>query len=252
MERSQYSLNGRGRNVFASKRLPFIAAATVLLWSYGFHGSCSRGGSVAGAADVAVQDAPVVVINELHTNPDVKTELVEFVELYNRRDDRRGPLRLAVHRGHPLHLPGRDETARRRLPHRGPEPAANPGQVERRAGRECRTNLIFGPYAGSWSNEGEQIVLCDAAGALMDEVEYQLGFPWPTVGDPASSDTQPGTGYSHPIDESAARQQSGRQLAVRGCPRRRRRTRASCADNIPPQIRQVKHSPKQPKSPARS
>ena len=29
------------------------------------------------------QTGPTVVINELHTNPDIKTERVEFVELYN-------------------------------------------------------------------------------------------------------------------------------------------------------------------------
>src|SRR5512133_4157437 len=38
-------------------------------------------GSVSPAADEP--STPAVAINELHTNPDVKTELVEFVELYN-------------------------------------------------------------------------------------------------------------------------------------------------------------------------
>ena len=52
-------------------------------------------------------------------------------------------------------------------------------------------NLIFGPWTGGLSNDGERVVLRDAAGAVADEVEYQLGFPWPTVGDPVS-DAQPG------------------------------------------------------------
>ena len=38
---------------------------------------CGAGGIGWGQAESAI------VINELHTNPDVKTELVEFIELYN-------------------------------------------------------------------------------------------------------------------------------------------------------------------------
>ena len=33
--------------------------------------------------DIRVSNSPQVVINELHVDPDVKTELVEFIELYN-------------------------------------------------------------------------------------------------------------------------------------------------------------------------
>ena len=38
-----------------------------------------------------------------------------------------------------------------------------------------------------------RVVLRDAAGEVVDEVSYQLGFPWPTVGDPMPG-APPGTG----------------------------------------------------------
>ena len=42
----------------------------------------------------------------------------------------------------------------------------------------------LGPWSGSLNNDGDQIQLLNASGGLEDEVDYQLGFPWPTVGDP--------------------------------------------------------------------
>jgi hypothetical protein len=42
----------------------------------------------------------------------------------------------------------------------------------------------LGPWSGKLSNDGERIELRDAGGALVDQVEYRRGFPWPTVGDP--------------------------------------------------------------------
>ena len=42
----------------------------------------------------------------------------------------------------------------------------------------------FGPWAGRLNSSGERVVLRNAAGQIVDEVTYQLGFPWPTVGDP--------------------------------------------------------------------
>jgi hypothetical protein len=40
--------------------------------------------------------------------------------------------------------------------------------------------LPLGPYVGKLSNEGDHIVLNNAANVIQDEVEYQSGFPWPT------------------------------------------------------------------------
>jgi hypothetical protein len=39
---------------------------------------------------------------------------------------------------------------------------------------------VFGDYAGELDNEEDQVVLLDPAGAKLDEVQYDDGFPWPT------------------------------------------------------------------------
>ena len=44
----------------------------------------------------------------------------------------------------------------------------------------------MGPWGGKLSNEGETITLWDLSGNVVDEVDYGLGFPWPTVGTPPS------------------------------------------------------------------
>jgi len=185
-----------------------------------------------------------VVINEIHSDPDVKTELVEYVELHNTS-------------GQAVDLSGWyfcdgifytfDEGTT--LPAGGyvivcqsPSDilAKWPGHFRR------PEHVAFGPYGGKLDNEGEQIVLCSADGVVMDEVDYQLGFPWPTVGDPVPEDL-PGTGYSmqllNPLLDndlagswrSAAPTPAAENSGVFG-------------DNVPPHIRQVRHAPEQPKS----
>ncbi len=57
------------------------------------------------------------------------------------------------------------------------------------------TRFVLGPYEGRLSNDGEEIVLCDASGQVQDEVDYEVGFPWPTVGDGVPLNTH-GTGHS--------------------------------------------------------
>src|SRR6185503_12657019 len=46
---------------------------------------------------------------------------------------------------------------------------------------------VLGPFqtnrVSSLSKYGDHLTLRDPGGKLIDEVEYQLGFPWPTVGD---------------------------------------------------------------------
>ena len=44
----------------------------------------------------------------------------------------------------------------------------------------------LGPWIGKLDNDGETIRLRDQGGEVVDEVDYRLGFPWPTVGAPPS------------------------------------------------------------------
>ena len=132
------------------------------------------------------QDTDPIVINEIHYDPDVKTELCEFVELHN-------PTPREVDLSGWYFSAGIDYTfpAGSKIGADGYLVlAANPAKFTAKFGKTA-----FGQFLGKLSNERETLRLKNAAGQTIDEVEYQLGFPWPTVGDPISP-TQPGTGYS--------------------------------------------------------
>ena len=116
-----------------------------------------------------------VVINEIHHDPDVKTELAEFIELHNTGAE-------------PVDLSGwviGDAVA-----FTFPEGtkmdggafvvvAHNTAQFKAKFG-----GSPLGPWLGKLDNDGERIELRDATGQLVDRVRYRLGFPWPIVGDP--------------------------------------------------------------------
>lgn len=116
-----------------------------------------------------------VIINEIHHSPDVKTEKVEFVELYNRSTN-------AV------------DLSGWRLSD-GVEFVFAPGVVVAPGGyvvvaqdpvalKQKFGVTAHGPWTGRLDNHGETVELRDSSGAVRDKVTYKLGFPWPTVGDP--------------------------------------------------------------------
>ena len=116
-----------------------------------------------------------VVINEIHHDPDVKTELAEFIELYNAGVE-------------PVDLSGwviADAIAftfpeGSKLDGGGFAVVAhNPRQFKAKFGISP-----LGPWLGKLDNDGERIELRDATGQLVDRVRFRLGFPWPIVGDP--------------------------------------------------------------------
>ena len=116
-----------------------------------------------------------VVINEIHANPEVKTEFVEFIELHNAGDA-------------PVSLSGWQlaDAVEFTFPNGTTLPAGgflvvaqNPAALQAKFGATA-----LGPWSDRLANEGEAIVLKNAAGGVEDQVDYQLGFPWPTVGDP--------------------------------------------------------------------
>ncbi|MBN2316329.1 MAG: lamin tail domain-containing protein, partial [Sedimentisphaerales bacterium] len=131
-----------------------------------------------------------IVINEIHSDPDVKTERVEFVELHNTSGQavdlsgwffREGIL-YAFDEGVILPANGYIIVCQ------------SPSDIFAKW-NSVPEHVVFGPCDGKLDNEGERIVLFRDDGEVVDEVDYQLGFPWPTVGDPMSEDL-PGTGYS--------------------------------------------------------
>lgn len=116
-----------------------------------------------------------VVINEIHHSPDVKQERVEFIELFNR-----GPAAADLTGWHfddgiTFSFP----SGTRMEPGQFLVVAGDPAAVA----AKFRASGVLGPWIGKLSGDGERVRLRTAAGQVEDEVEYRLGFPWPTVGD---------------------------------------------------------------------
>ena len=116
--------------------------------------------------------AAAPVINEIHCEPPDKTRPVQFIEIHNPDA---APLSLAGWRlteavdftfpaGTTLAAGGYVIVAQ------------NPTAFQTQFGRTA-----LGPWTGNLSKSGETIELRDAAGALIDEVDYRTGFPWPTA-----------------------------------------------------------------------
>lgn len=121
-----------------------------------------------------------VVINEIHYDPDLNTERVEFLELYNSG-------------GAAVDLSGwRIDEAVDYLFPAGASIPADGYLVIAEDFAAFQAKFGFTPY-GQWevgdklSNDGETIELRDASNTLVDVVSYRPGFPWPTTGEWGSS-----------------------------------------------------------------
>ena len=119
--------------------------------------------------------AAQVVINEIHYDPDVKMELVEFIELHNTGAGQVNLSGWQFTDGVNFTFPGGTQLAAGGYV----VIAQNPTAVQAKFGVSA-----LGPWVGTLANEGEKVVLKNAAGGVEDEVDYQQGFPWPIVGDP--------------------------------------------------------------------
>lgn len=115
-----------------------------------------------------------IVINEIHYDPDVKTEHVEFIELFNAGSNTVNLTGWQLSGAVTFTFAGDAQL----LPGGYVVVAQNPSALQAKFGANA-----LGPWTGVLANEGEKISLLDAAGNVADEVSYLLGFPWPTVGD---------------------------------------------------------------------
>jgi hypothetical protein len=113
-----------------------------------------------------------VIINEIHYDPP-GIEPAEFVEIYNPGD---GAIDIS---GWTL-TGGIDYT----FPN---GTMMNAGGYRVIAADTATIPSALGPFAGKLSNEGEQLRLRDSAGSVVDEVNYGVGFPWPTASRGAGS-----------------------------------------------------------------
>lgn len=170
-----------------------------------------------------------VVINEIHYDPLDKTSPSEFIEIYNTGDEL---LDLSGWR-----LSGIDYT----FP-MGATIGSNQYVVVAQDSNEFFNVFAFYPL-GQWgstlrlNNDGEQIILRNALGVKVDEVNYGMGFPWPTASRGMGSSIE----LIYPdIDNdlggawrsSAGEPTPGAQNSV-------------YSSSIPPRMRQVNHGPDQ-------
>ncbi|HUT46281.1 MAG TPA: lamin tail domain-containing protein, partial [Sedimentisphaerales bacterium] len=236
-------------------RISFIALITTFLLIGSIEESCQAGdlsrdlrADTAEPALMSENSSEVVsgvVINEIHYDPDVKTELVEFIELHNTT-------------AADIDLTGWYFT--NAISYQFPDGsilpaggyiimAQNPTHISVKwsSGRFIvPPSLVFGPFEGKLGNNGDSIVLYNADGEEIDKVDYQLGFPWPTVGE-AVPNNQPGTGHSiQLINPFFDNDLAGSWRSA--YPTMAAFNDSVYLDNTPPHVRQVKHSPKQPKS----
>ena len=113
-----------------------------------------------------------VVLNEIHYNNDLNTVCNEFVELHNPEASDvdlsgwqlTGAVEFIFPSGSILPASGYVVV--------GEDPVALNSEFGITA---------VGPYAGRLNSEGESLELVDASGALVDVVDYGVGFPWPTL-----------------------------------------------------------------------
>lgn len=171
-------------------------------------------------------DINTIVINEIHYDPHTKTDAAEYIELYNNSDS-------------VIDLSGwqLDGAVSFTIPYAILEPAQyliiaqDPDTVAR-----LWNVSASGPYEGRLSARGETVTLRDLNATVVDEVFYQLGFPWPTVGDwPGNS-----IGLIHPqLDNSLGG--SWRSNAPTPATRN-----VQFSLDAPPHVEAVTHIPQQP------
>jgi len=115
-----------------------------------------------------------VVINEIHYDQDVKTEPVEFIEIYNTGTSTVDLSGWSLVDAVSFNFPSGTTLVSGGFVVVAEDPTA----LQTKFGVKA-----LGPWIGTLSNEGETIILCDTLKRVVDQVDYQAGFPWPTVGD---------------------------------------------------------------------
>ncbi len=123
--------------------------------------------------------AAAILINEIHYNPDVKTEPAEFVELFNTGPGTVNLTGWYFSEGLNYVFPATNVAAGGFV-----VVAQNPAFLQTKYGAAGALGPFNTNGSSGLAGRGDKITLRNAANQIQDEVEYALGFPWPTVGDP--------------------------------------------------------------------
>jgi hypothetical protein len=184
-------------------------------------------GNRTARVSVSVPGRLDVIINEVHYDSNPKTEKTEFLELYNNRTIELDLSGWHFSDGITYSFPdgtGLSSGAYFVL-------AEDATAFESKYGQKPD-----GTYMGSLSNNGESLVLRDAAGGRMDEISYNIGFPWPT----SPSGEGPSMQLVNPqLDNDLG----GSWRPAMPTPGARNSIHSEAP---PPRVRQVRHIPEQP------
>jgi hypothetical protein len=222
---SQFVLNG---NVLTAS--PSFAGGPGASFIIRLKATDSTAFSVTQDLRLIVFDAPrSVVINEFHYNPAFNPVRESFIELYNDTDAMVDLSNWRVRGGVDFFFPPNTFLAS----HAFIVVAENPATILSRYGVTA-----FGPWAGGLNNEGEEFTLRDALNDTVDKVDFKSEFPWPIAAD--------GNGPSAQLVNASLDNNLGSSwrsaLPTPGA------INSVFSTNAAPNIRQVDHSPKSPRS----
>ena len=178
-----------------------------------------------------------VVINEIHYHPGDSAGQSEFVELYNAGSETIDLGRWFLSQAVFYEIP------------RGTYLAARSYLVL--AGRPELFQALpdgpaLGPFQGHLSNEGDRLFLRDPVGNVVDEVDYGVGFPWPTASDGGGASIEL---INPALDNSLGGSWRASMATPVAEPTPTPGARNTVySERSPPQIRQGTHTPLQPAS----
>ena len=176
-----------------------------------------------------IESLQQIVINEIHYDPNESGEPFEFLELHNRGGFAVDLSGWSIRRGISFVFPEGTAIGANDYIVVAQDPSAAQAQFQIDA---------LGPWQGRLNNDGETIEIRTASGALIDEVRYKLGFPWPTVGDEKSHSIQL-------INSELDNDLGGSWRSAVPSPNEANEV---TVENPPPHMRQVEHEPKAPQS----
>lgn len=178
---------------------------------------------------------PPIVINEIHYDENDPTVKAEFIELYNNATEAIALTDWQISSGVAFAFPSGTVIQ----PGAYLVIAQNPAVIQSKFGHSA----ALGPWTGNLRSSGETIELKDSAGNVIEEVSYNLGFPWPTVGDLVGSPlASPSIQLINPlldVDLGGSWRSASPTPGAQNTP---------FSLTAPPQIRQVTHLSEQPTS----
>ena len=176
-----------------------------------------------------VDRPPSVVINEIHYNGSSNVVRDSFIELHNASDTAVDISQWRLTGGLDFFFPPNTLLG----PGAFAVIAENPATIQQVYGVPA-----FGPWSGGLNNDGETVRLRDALNNAVDEVNYESEFPWPV----AANGDGPSAQLINPGLDNDLGSSWLSALPTPGV------TNSIFATNAAPNIRQVDHSPGQPRS----